>query len=1178
MSTSKRLHALFWIILAIAITFAIRSSPAQANLSGSNVTFAPNVEYETGKTSASCYEPGNAYQILCFNLDTSSPDGQDATSLAIQFPSDWDVRGRWVGDRYDYTSIEHSCTNGGSMSSSLSWSSFIRSGQYFAQDNRNQNPGTTCHALYCFAVHDGTDPGDPPYDDELDATISWSWAGPTTGASSPTSVCSNDGLYPQDSFPCEQQTDLPAVVPVCEFTEITILPETLPNAIAGEYYTQQLYPTNPDPNNPLYSYKTSATMPVSFYLYTNTGKIDWFNPQEGTYTFSVNVTGPGWSEGTRQYTIIVEPKLIFTPDQLPNARLNKPYNQPISVSGGTAPYTFSLESGTLPTGLSFSSNAFVGTPTQMGTFPNLVVRATDATGTSQTQTYTLTVSSESLFTWSPTNPISGQAATFTPEPGHGSYYWSYSQVPGGECTSPWMANEQPIEITLEGKGDHKVCLKVIDYYPAYSEQFDEQLVTVLNGAPYIYSAWSYTNPSFPGQSVYANVSFMDLDGPDEYLCEVSWGDGATSSGPGDLDTGECDIPHHVYETVGTYQIELSVTDGEGAQAQQSWPHEVLWLYAGSDYSYLASNVLPTTIPLLAVAPQGIEELQFIITAHPEHGTLGEPEFVGCSPIEWHDALTYCRGRVIYSPTITTPPFVGWDDLVYMVSDQFGHTSSPASITLWVDDNEAPTADDGMAVVSTVNPSPVLIIGEDGDVVDYDHDQITFHLDSHPQFGTLQLIDGPEILEWIYDGGSMPSSIRWKQALIYTPDPGVSATTDSFTFHLNDSHQDSNIATVYLTLHTPTSLHVNVNDDVIDAQGCDNTHCSLREAVVAAEIGDTIDFTLPLPNTITLTEESGGTLEITKSININGPGADQLTISAGFSDPDSDPYEGFRVFEITNDTVPIDVLLSGLTVRDGRKDVGGAILVTSGSNLRLSDSQIGPNNIVSYAGGGIAVLNGMLDMQNCTVIGNQGKGSGGGAGIFVSVGTLSATNTTITGNITNGSGGALLAEYSTVKLTHTTISGNVANVDYATDPWGGGGGIFMNDSTVTILNSIIAANTDLTDPALHPKWPDVKGKFTSLGGNLIGDGTGASGWRASDMVGTSTTPIEPGFGELKVHLPGTTPTYSLLITSPALDFAACSHLVTTDQRGITRPQGIICDSGAYELELPLTFRFIPIVQR
>jgi len=62
--------------------------------------------------------------------------------------------------------------------------------------------------------------------------------------------------------------------------------------------------------------------------------------------------------------------------------------------------------------------------------------------------------------------------------------------------------------------------------------------------------------------------------------------------------------------------------------------------------------------------------------------------------------------------------------------------------------------------------------------------------------------------------------------------------------------------------------------------------------------------------------------------------------------------------------------------------------------------IGPNNIVSYAGGGMEINYAEVNMENCTVIGNEGTGTVGGAGVYVEFGTLNAINSTITGNITN----------------------------------------------------------------------------------------------------------------------------------------------------------------------------------
>jgi len=1120
MQSRRRFRSFLWILFAISLIFALRGSPAFANLTGSNVTFAPSIEYETGKTSASCYEPGKSSQILCFNFDTTSSDGEDATALAIQFPTDWEVYGRWIDGHYDYTSIEHNCTNGGTMNSTLSWSLFARDGQYWAGDARVQNEGTSCHALYCFLVRDETDPGEPPYDDELDAMVSWSWGG--GAGTAPRSVCSSDGLYPQDGFPCEEvSTEPPATVPVCEFTEITILPETLPHAIAGQQYTQQLSPTNPNPSNPDYYYTRSGAMPSDFYLFSNTGGIWWSDPQVGTYTFTVYVEGPGWSEGTREYTIVVDPELIFEPDTLPDARQNAAYNQPVEVSGGTAPYTLSLESGTLPAGISFTDGAFTGTPTETGTFADIIIRAVDVGGIDQTHSYSLTVNKEHLFTWTPTNPISGQTVTATAEPGFYWYTWRYGYNPDGGCDSALWGNEQEKTFQLNGMGNHKVCLTVASYSPTYVELYDEQWITVLNGPPVIDDYWKFPNPSLPGQPVEAKLYFYDFDVLQEFTCESDWGDGTTDTVPGVLDYGYgyCEFSPHIYDMVGEYEIDFSVTDSEGGKASETTEQQVVYVYAESGDFRLASNTLPTTVKLYGYAPEGTETLQFDIASNPEHGSLSDLSFVSCESDPYTPQQVYCWARAIFTPQVTSPLYVGSDSFEFTVSDDDGHTSEPATVDLWLDENDPPIAADSSVVVSAEEPSQFSVFGNDMDSYDYALDDLTFYIDTQPQYGTLQFEGDAEVEEYIYDDDWDLIGAIWFQLLTYTPNPGTTATTDNFTFHVNDSHQNSASGTVTLTLHTPTTLHVNVNDDLFDVSGCNETHCSLREAVAYALIGDTIDFTLALPNTITLTEAGGGELLVNDNIHIAGPGADQLSISAGFMDTEMDPEDGFRVFHVSDNYHPVDVEITGLTIRDGRASLGGGVYVDQNTSLIMSDCVIGPNNIVSYAGGGLATHDAEVALTNCSIVDNHGTGTLGGAGILVAYGTLDITNSTISGNITNNYGGGLYAIFSEVSLIHTTISGNIANQNYETEPWGGAGGIYLEESNVTLQNSIIAGNTDLTEPSEHTKWPDAMGSLTSLGGNLIGDSTGSTGWLQGDMVGTAVTPIDPMLGNLGVHEPG-----------------------------------------------------------
>jgi CSLREA domain-containing protein len=366
---------------------------------------------------------------------------------------------------------------------------------------------------------------------------------------------------------------------------------------------------------------------------------------------------------------------------------------------------------------------------------------------------------------------------------------------------------------------------------------------------------------------------------------------------------------------------------------------------------------------------------------------------------------------------------------------------------------------------------------------------------------------------------------------------------------------------------PQTLVVNSTGDAGD-ETCDET-CTLRDAVLSANSGDTITFAESLSgSTITL----GGHIWINKDLTIEGPGADQLTISGGevehyiYNDEGDDVGGVFliRGGYVGGSVDYISVEISGLTITDGRARDGGGIHNGSRSTLELTDCVIGPNNAALDAGGGISNKFGTLTLNRCTVWGNSQIGGGddpiGGGGIVTinSPATTTLINSTVSGNEADGYGGGILSHSSAeVNLSYTTITDNAANQH--------GGGVAIGESgTVQSLNSILADNFD-TSSAETDSNPDVFGTFTSLGGNLIGDGTGSSGWDESDKVGTDTSPLYPMLGALTVNEPGKTPTMALLTGSPAIDAVACPAEVTTDQRGIGRPQGDLCDIGAYEVE-------------
>lgn len=141
------------------------------------------------------------------------------------------------------------------------------------------------------------------------------------------------------------------------------------------------------------------------------------------YTISMNfpVTNGSILSGSSDafVTKIAVPTIALSPATLPNGMLEASYNQTITASGCTAPYTFAVTSGALPPGLTLATNGTVsGTPTGAGSF-TFSVTATDHGGTKGSRAYTLVVPPPNLLP-APrpgASPISGVPLPPPPRPG-----------------------------------------------------------------------------------------------------------------------------------------------------------------------------------------------------------------------------------------------------------------------------------------------------------------------------------------------------------------------------------------------------------------------------------------------------------------------------------------------------------------------------------------------------------------------------------------------------------------------------------------------------------------------------------------------------------------------------------------------------------------------------------------
>lgn len=404
--------------------------------------------------------------------------------------------------------------------------------------------------------------------------------------------------------------------------------------------------------------------------------------------------------------------------------------------------------------------------------------------------------------------------------------------------------------------------------------------------------------------------------------------------------------------------------------------------------------------------------------------------------------------------------------------------------------------------------------------------------------------------------------------------------------------------------------LDVNDNY-----CSVEHCSLREAIIAANTRPDSIVNLPAGTyniTIAGTGEDSaltGDFDIAVKMTVYGASWDTTIIDGNDLD---------RIFHVTSG----NLTLQAVTVQGGKleqfadgggirndgflalidslvqlnetnRGSGGAIY--NSGNLSITNVAIGGNLANDGGGGGIA-NNGLLNIVDSTVSGNiASNGVVGGGGIYNEHGTATLTRVTLTSNFAIG-GGAIenRSNGSILTVTNSTISGNeaiydgggietsfgaithLANVtitnnlaDSDQDGTGQGGGLYngFSNSQTNLLNTIVANNFDWGGEA-----PDCSGEpFNSQDHNLIGT---LAGCTMSGVTDHNLTEVDPQLGVLQDN-GGQTDTHALLASSPAVNTANNSQCPAIDQRSVVRPQGSICDMGAYEYTASPSFLPIAI---
>ncbi|GAC1547155.1 MAG: choice-of-anchor Q domain-containing protein [Herpetosiphon sp.] len=276
--------------------------------------------------------------------------------------------------------------------------------------------------------------------------------------------------------------------------------------------------------------------------------------------------------------------------------------------------------------------------------------------------------------------------------------------------------------------------------------------------------------------------------------------------------------------------------------------------------------------------------------------------------------------------------------------------------------------------------------------------------------------------------------------------------------------------------------------------------------------------------------------------------------------------------------------------------GGALFLWDNVRVDIEGGEIAYNT--ARLGGGIhnRFATSSVTLHDGTNIHNNEATTGGG--IYNLSGTATLTNVTLQSNLVtattgNSGGGGIYNDGGTATLTNVTLQGN--SVTTSTTGYGSGGGIYNLSGTTTLTNVTLQGNSATTivnhfgtvrltyvtlqgttggifniiSPANHSYLTNTV--MADSGGNCSGQAPDS----ATFSLSTDMTCVSSGGGNFQNKLALLGPLQDngggmlTLLPQPKsllIDGGQCVAVVTTDQRGVRRPQGAACDIGAVEVEV------------
>ncbi|AZC27154.1 putative Ig domain-containing protein [Pseudomonas sessilinigenes] len=554
----------------------------------------------------------------------------------------------------------------------------------------------------------------------------------------------------------------------------------------------------------------------------------------GSDTFAYTATNASGTSSPATVSLTVSaPTLAITPTTVPNGTQGTAYSTTLTASGGTAPYTYAITSGSLPAGLSLntSNGSISGTPSASGN-TNLTVTATDANSATGSRAYTLTIDAQApvanavsatVVANSSSNPITlnitggtaasvavataaahgtatatGTSITYTPTPGYsGSDTFTYTATNASGTSSP-------ATVSLTVSAPTLVIAPASFSSGTVGTAYSTILSTSGGTAPYSYNITSGSLPSglnlnpltgaisgTPTASGTSNLTITSTDnngvtGNKAYSLQINAQAPVANAVSATLAANSSSNPITLSLSGGaatSVAVSTAATHGTATATGTSITYTPAPGYSGSDtFAYTATNASGTSSP--ATVTLTINAPTLVITpASFSNGTVGTP---------YSTTLSTSGGAVPYAYSITSgslPSGLSLNTLTGAISGT-PTASGTSNLTLTSTDNNGATG--SKAYTLQINAQVPIANAVSATVA----------ANSSANSITLSLSGGAAASVAVATAATHGTATATGTGITYTPAPGYSGN-DTFAYTATNASGTSNPATVTLTVSAPT---------------------------------------------------------------------------------------------------------------------------------------------------------------------------------------------------------------------------------------------------------------------------------------------------------------------------------------------------------------------------------------